>query len=73
MYEITPEGRAFFVDNPIGRYAIGDRTRDLQTAADGAVTLHLQHGPPAGERAANWLLAPAGCVSCSGPTNPKSH
>ncbi|NDH64172.1 MAG: DUF1254 domain-containing protein, partial [Alphaproteobacteria bacterium] len=29
MYEVTPEGRAFFVDNPIGRYAIGDRTRDL--------------------------------------------
>ena len=60
MYEVTPEGRAFFVDNPIGRYAIGDRTRDLRTAADGAVTLYLQHEPPSGERAANWLPAPAG-------------
>ncbi len=60
MYESTPEGRAFFVDNPIGRYAIGDRTRDLQTAADGSVTLYLQRDPPEGERAANWLPAPAG-------------
>ena len=60
MYEITPEGRAFFVDNPIGRYAIGDRTRDLQTAPDGAVTLYLQHERPEGEQAANWLPAPAG-------------
>jgi hypothetical protein len=60
MYEITPEGRAFFVDNPIGRYAIGDRTRDLHTDADGAVTLHLQHARPEGDRAANWLPAPAG-------------
>lgn len=60
MYEITPEGRAFFVDNPIGRYAIGDRTRDLQTAADGTVTLYLQHERPEGEQATNWLPAPAG-------------
>jgi len=60
MYEIAPEGRAFFVDNPIGRYAIGDRTRDLWTAADGTVTLYLQHERPEGERATNWLPAPAG-------------
>lgn len=60
MYEITPEGRAFFVDNPIGRYAIGDRTRDLQTDADGSVTLYLQHQRPEGGEAANWLPAPAG-------------
>ncbi|MSP75495.1 MAG: DUF1254 domain-containing protein [Rhodospirillaceae bacterium] len=60
MYESTPEGRAFFVDNPIGRYAIGDRTRDLQTAADGTVTLYLQREPPKDEWAANWLPAPTG-------------
>jgi hypothetical protein len=61
MYEVTPEGRAFFVDNPIGRYAIGDRTRDLQIAEDGTLTLHLQHRRPSDERAAaNWLPAPAG-------------
>jgi hypothetical protein len=65
MYEVTREGRAFFVDNPIGRYAIGDRTPDLKTAADGSLTLYLQRERPTGEqdggaRAANWLPAPAG-------------
>ena len=27
MYEAMPDGRYFLVDNPIQRYAIGDRTR----------------------------------------------
>jgi hypothetical protein len=60
MYEVTPEGRAFFVDNPIGRYAIGDRTQGLQKAPDGSLTLYLQRDRPDDERAANWLPAPAG-------------
>jgi hypothetical protein len=60
MYEVTPDGRAFFVDNPIGRYAIGDRTQGLQKAPDGSLTLYLQRDRPDGERAANWLPAPAG-------------
>lgn len=60
MYEVTPDGRAFFVDNPIGRYAIGDRTRDLQKAGDGTLTLYLQRDRPDGEHAANWLPAPGG-------------
>jgi hypothetical protein len=60
MYEVTPEGRAFFIDNPIGRYSIGDRTPGLQKAADGSLTLYLQRERPEGERAANWLPAPSG-------------
>lgn len=60
VYEVTPEGRAFFVDNPIGRYAIGDRTQGLQKAADGSLTIYLQRERPDGERAANWLPAPSG-------------
>jgi hypothetical protein len=60
MYEVTPEGRAFFIDNPIGRYSIGDRTPNLQKAADGSLTIYLQHERPEGERAANWLPAPKG-------------
>lgn len=59
MYEVTPEGRAFFVDNPIGRYAIGDRTPDLVRGPGGSLTLYLQHEPPTGEQN-NWLPAPAG-------------
>jgi hypothetical protein len=63
VYEVTPDGRAFFAANPIGRYAIGDRTQGLQKAPDGALTLYLQHDRPADERAANWLPAPAGPMS----------
>jgi hypothetical protein len=60
MYEVTLEGRAFLVDNPIGRYAIGDRTTGLIRSPDGSLTLHLQHERPDKGRGANWLPAPAG-------------
>ena len=60
MYEVTAEGRAFFIDNPIGRYSIGDRTPGLQKADDGSLTIYLQRERPDGERAANWLPAPNG-------------
>jgi hypothetical protein len=48
----------FFVDNPIRRYAIGDRTPDLQYDADGGLRIQIQHDAPASE--CNWLPAPAG-------------
>lgn len=61
VYEVTPEGRAFLVDNPIGRHAVGDRTPDLRSEADGSLTIHLQRERPDDTpAAANWLPAPAG-------------
>jgi hypothetical protein len=60
MYELTAEGRAFFVDNPAGRYSIGDRTPGLHRGADGSLTIYLQRERPDGERAANWLPTPSG-------------
>ena len=58
MYD-TPD--FFLVANPIGRYSIGDRTPGLRTAADGSLTIFIQHDEPAEpERRANWLPAPAG-------------
>lgn len=60
MYEVTPEGRAFFVENALSRYAIGDRTKGLVRGADGSLEIYLQHERPAPEREANWLPAPAG-------------
>jgi hypothetical protein len=59
MYEVTPEGRAFFADNPIGRYAIGDRTKGLHKSPDGALEIYVQHARPGAEQESNWLPAPA--------------
>jgi hypothetical protein len=60
MYELTPEGRAFFTENPISRYAIGDRTQGLTYGADGSLEIPIQHDRPAAEQEANWLPAPDG-------------
>ena len=46
-----------FVQNPLGRYAIGDRDK-LKTAADGSVTLYVQHDSPGKALESNWLPAP---------------
>lgn len=60
MYELTADGRAFFTDNPIGRYAIGDRTAGLARGADGALEIAIQREEPDGALRANWLPTPAG-------------
>jgi hypothetical protein len=46
-----------FVDNPIGRYAIGDRDR-LKFNSDGSLTLYIQHESPSADKMSNWLPAP---------------
>ena len=46
-----------FVDNPINRYAIGDRDK-LKFAADGSLTLYVQHESPGKDKESNWLPAP---------------
>jgi hypothetical protein len=58
MYD-TPE--FFLVENPIGRYSIGDRTPGIRTGEDGSVTIVLQREEPSEPgRRANWLPTPAG-------------
>ena len=49
----------YLADNPIARYAIGDRD-DLRFNGDGSLDILIQHKPPAEERRSNWLPAPAG-------------
>ena len=51
----------FLVENPIGRYSVGDRTPGLIVAEDGSLTVALQHDEPVDpDRRANWLPTPKG-------------
>jgi hypothetical protein len=46
-----------FTPNPIQRYSIGDRTPGVKPAADGSLTLRIQHAEPGSQE--HWLPAPA--------------
>ncbi|MFM0077197.1 DUF1254 domain-containing protein [Paraburkholderia nemoris] len=48
-----------FVDNPIRRYAIGDRSRDLRYGPDGSLDILIRHAEPR-QGISNWLPAPTG-------------
>lgn len=60
MYEPTEDGELFFIENPLSRYAIGDRTPGLEMNEDGSCDIWIGHDHPGPEREANWLPAPAG-------------
>lgn len=60
LYEPAPQGGLYFVENPLKRYAIGDRTPGLLKEADGGVALRIGAADPGGALRANWLPAPAG-------------
>src|SRR5262249_726308 len=47
----------FFVQNPINRYAIGDRDK-LKFNDDGSLTINIQHESPGKDKESNWLPAP---------------
>lgn len=54
MYRVADR---MLVENPIGRYAIGDRTKGLEYGPDGSLRIAIQHAQPA-TGASNWLPAP---------------
>lgn len=61
MYEPTTDGRRFLVDNPIGRYSIGNRTLDLQRQIDGSLDIVVQRELPTDSHArSNWLPCASG-------------
>jgi hypothetical protein len=53
MYDID----GYLVDNPVNRYALGDRS-GLRANPDGSLTIYLQAESPADEWQANWLPSP---------------
>ncbi|MGS2810468.1 DUF1254 domain-containing protein [Nocardia sp. MW-W600-9] len=58
MYDVP---NYYLVENPIGRYSIGDRTPGIRYEDDGSLIITISHDEPTEETArANWLPAPAG-------------
>ncbi len=52
----------FLIDNPINRYAIGDRS-NLKYNADGSLDIYIQNERPSKDIESNWLPAPKGPFS----------
>ncbi|MBM7062390.1 DUF1254 domain-containing protein [Pseudomonas sp. UL073] len=48
----------FFVPNPLKRYSLGTKNKDLKTNADGSLTLYVQAESPGADKQSNWLPAP---------------
>jgi hypothetical protein len=60
MYEVMPDRRSFFADNPIHRYSIGARTKGIKFNLDGSLDIIMQQQSPGKELESNWLPTPAG-------------
>jgi len=52
------DDRQLFADNPIDRYAIGDRD-DMKRNSDGSLDIIIQRQAPDGDKQRNWLPAPS--------------
>ncbi len=51
-----------FIQNPINRYAIGDRD-ELKFDPDGSLTLYFQKDSPGTDKESNWLPVPEGAFN----------
>lgn len=54
----------FFIANPINRFSVGTKNKDLKLADDGSLTIYVQADAPTDPvQRANWLPAPKGDFS----------
>ena len=58
MYQADPDGQLWLVENPLARYAIGDRTAGLRRESDGALEILIAPDDPGPALRGNWLPAP---------------
>ncbi len=57
MYNLP---QRFLVANPINRYSIGSRSKQLKTNADGSIDIYISKTSPGQALESNWLPAPDG-------------
>jgi hypothetical protein len=60
FWSLTMYSNYNLVPNPIDRYSLGDRSKDLKRDSDGGLTIYIQHDSPGEEKESNWLPAPEG-------------
>ncbi len=48
----------FFVPNPLNRYSLGTKNKDLKINADGSLTFYVQAESPGVDKESNWLPVP---------------
>lgn len=52
---------SYLVENPIGRYALGDRS-NMKLGDDGSLTIYIQSDSPGQDKESNWLPSPKDAV-----------
>src|SRR5438045_4799558 len=53
----------FYFDNPLKRYSLGTKNKNLTLNADGSLTLYAGDKSPGKDKESNWLPAPVGTFS----------